>query len=440
MPQPSVGGKNMGGINWSPLWKLEDWWAVWFGLIGIFLAATGTVSQIPKFKTWTVIGEGIPQGIGLQLLGLLIGLSLITAIGIKFMGQDPGKYLLALPVVFILGAGAQFLAANATAKSFNLETALWGLVLGLAISNFFKTPQWLKPAVKTELYIKTGLVFLGCEILFNRIIALGMPGLIVAWVVTPIVVLVMFWFGDKILKMESKELNITLTCATSVCGVSAAIAAGAASGAKKDEVSIAITISLLFTVIMMVAMPAFILFTGLDPDVGAAWMGGTIDSTGAVVAAGAILGQRGLEISSIVKMIQNVLIGIIAFIIAMFWIAKLGKKENGKAASPKEIWNRFPKFILGFVGTSLLFSFVFMPTVGEEMVNSYLSITKELRGWLFAMAFVSIGLDSNFKELASHIKGGKPVIQYLVGQSFNIILTFIVAWLCFGGILFPKVF
>lgn len=442
MSQQGIGGNVSGkkGIDWSPLWKLEDWWAVWFGFIGIIFAATGILTSTAKFKTWTSLGEAFPDGIWVQLLILLVGIGIITAIGIKAMGQNVNKYLIAFPAVFILAALAQLCAANSTAKAYNLETALWGLIIGLLISNTVKTPAWMKPAVKTEMYIKTGLVFLGCEILFNRILALGLPGLIVAWVVTPIVVLFMFWFGDKVLKMESKEFNITLTCATSVCGVSAAIAAGAASGAKKDEVGVAITISLLFTVLMMVLMPVFILAVGLDPDVGAAWMGGTIDSTGAVVAAGAFLGQRGLEISSVVKMIQNVMIGILAFFIAIIWVTRFGRTESSEHASAKEIWIRFPKFILGFVGASLVFSFLFIPTVGEAAVDGYLSVTKGLRGWLFAMAFVSIGLDSNFKELASHVKGGKPLIQYIVGQSFNLALTLLMAWLCFGGILFPKTF
>lgn len=442
MSQPGVGGSLSGkkGIDWSPLWKLEDWWAVWFGFVGISLAATGIVTSVAKFKTWTSLGEAFPTGIWIKLLILMIGLGIITAIGLKLMGQNAKKHLIAFPAVFVLAAIAELCAANSVAKAYNLETALWGLIVGLVVSNTVKTPAWMKPAVRTEMYIKTGLVFLGCEILFNRVLALGLPGIIVSWMVIPIVVLFMFWFGDKILKIESKEFNITLTCATSVCGVSAAIAAGAASGAKKDEVGVAITISLLFTVLMMVMMPIFILAVGMDPDVGAAWVGGTIDSTGAVVAAGAFLGQRGLEISSVVKMIQNVMIGILAFVIAIIWVARYGRTESSAYASAKEIWFRFPKFILGFVAASLIFSFLLIPTVGEAAVDGYLSVTKGLRGWLFALAFVSIGLDSNFKELATHVKGGKPLVHYIVGQSFNLILTLLMAWLCFGGILFPKNF
>jgi uncharacterized integral membrane protein (TIGR00698 family) len=440
MAEPGVGTgtPQKKGIDWSPLWKLEDWWAVWFGFILIFLVAGGVITKVPKIGTWSALGEAFPASIWPPLIVLLIGLGILTAIGIQAMGQSTKNYLIAFPVVFALAVLAQAGGAHSVSKAYNLETPLWGLIIGLLISNTIKTPGWLKPAVKTEMYIKTGLVILGCEILFNRIIALGAPGLIVAWFVTPIVVIFMYWFGMKVLKMDSPEFCITLSAATSVCGVSAAIATGAASGAKKEEIGVAITISLIFTVLMMVGMPALILATGLDPDVGAAWMGGTIDSTGAVVAAGAFLGQRGLEISSVVKMIQNVLIGILAFVVAVIWVTKMGRTESAQHAAAKEIWIRFPKFILGFVGASLLFSFVFIPTVGEAAVDGFLSCTKTFRGWLFAMAFVSIGLDSNFKYMISQIQGGKPLIQYIIGQSFNLVLTLFIAWLCFGGILFPK--
>ncbi|MFA5536502.1 MAG: putative sulfate exporter family transporter [Bacillota bacterium] len=443
MLQPNVNGNGAirKKINWAPLWKLEDWWAVWFGLIIIILSASGLAVKLPKLTKWsTSLFSAFPEGFWLKAVVLIIGAGIVTAIGIKFMGGNPSKYLIAFPVVFLLAILSETFAASSFAKAYNLETPLWALAIGLLISNTIKTPVWLKAALKTEMFIKTGLVLLGCEILFGRILALGLPGLIVAWVVTPIVILVMFWFGDRVLKMESKEFNITLTAATSVCGVSAAIATGAASGAKKDEVSVAITISLIFTVLMMIAMPAFIRMVGMDIDVGAAWMGGTIDSTGAVVAAGAFLGQRGLEISSVVKMIQNVLIGVVAFIVALIWVTKMGRTESGQHATAKEIWVRFPKFILGFVAASLVFSFIFVPVFGEKTVEGFLSVTKGFRGWLFALAFISIGLDSNMRELSRHIKGGKPIIQYVVGQGFNLILTLFVAWLVFGGILFPKSF
>ena len=165
----------------------------------------------------------------------------------------------------------------------------------------------------TEFYIKTGLVLLGAEVLMNRLLALGVPGVFVAWVVTPIVLISTYVFGQKVLKMESRSLNMVISADMSVCGVSAAIATAGACKAKKEELSLAIGMSLSFTVIMMVVLPMIIKAIGLDEVVGGAWMGGTIDSTGAVAAAGAALGERALEVAATVKMIQNILIGVIAF-------------------------------------------------------------------------------------------------------------------------------
>ncbi|MDN5348472.1 MAG: hypothetical protein PWP65_2037 [Clostridia bacterium] len=427
------------GINWAPLWKEEDWWAVWFGFILIILVAIGWITKVPKIGKWsTSLGQAIPASNLFPLLLLLIGIGILTAIGIKAMGLDVRKYLLAFPVVFILAVIAMLIGGHALAKAYNLEVPLWALIVGLLVSNTVGTPQWLQPAVRTEMYIKTGLVLLGCEILFHRIVALGPPGLMVAWIVTPIVLIFMYWFGVRILKIESKEFALTLSAATSVCGVSAAIATGAACRAKKEEVSMAIGLSLLFTVIMLVLFPFIVKASGMDVDVGAAWIGGTIDSTGAVVAAGAMLGDRGLQIASVVKMIQNVLIGIIAFVVAVIWVWKVDRDPNAPRPSAMEIWIRFPKFVIGFVLASIIFSFIFVPGFGEKAVGAMTGSTKALRGWFFALAFVSIGLSSNFKEMAKYLKGGKPVWQYIIGQGFNVILTFIVAWIAFSGHYLPK--
>ena len=440
MAQPAAGNNItvQKGINWSPLIKLEDWWAVWFGFILIILAASGIITKIPGIAKWTSLGQALPAAIWPQLLLLLVGLGILTAIGVKAMGENVGKYLGGFVAVFILAVVAQLLASHNISKSYNLEVPLWGLIVGLIISNTLRTPGWVRPAVKTEMFIKTGLVLLGCEILFNRIVALGVPGLVVAWVGCPIVLIFTYWFGVKLMKLKP-ELAMTMSAAASVCGVSAAIATGAACDADKEEVSVAITISLIFTVIMLVVMPLFIMGINMDPDVGAAWIGGTIDATGAVVAAGAFLGQRGLEVASVVKMVQNVLIGVVAFFVALIWATRMGGSSDAVGeARAKVIWDRFPKFVLGFVAASLLFSFILVPTMGAKSVDGVVKLTSGLRGWLFAMAFVCIGLEANFRDLLKQVQGGKSVLQYIIGQLFNVVLTLFLAWLAFGGILFPK--
>jgi uncharacterized membrane protein YadS len=277
---------------------------------------------------------------------------------------------------------------------------------------------------------------MGASVLFSNIQKFGLYGLGIAWAVTPIVIIFMWLFGTKVLKMENKRMVMTISAATSVCGTSAAIATAAACKAKKTDLSFAVGVSLIFTVLMMVGMPIFCKVVAMDPMVGGAWIGGTVDSTGAVVLAGNALGDVAGQVAALVKMIQNILIGFVAFAVAIFFTTKVDKKE-GTTVGASEIWHRFPKFILGFIGASLFFSFVMQGTVGAETTSTILSCIKEFQTWCFALAFTCIGLETNFKEMADQFQGGKPFVLYIVGQTFNLILTFAVAWFLLCGRFFP---
>ena len=135
-------------------------------------------------------------------------------------------------------------------------------------------------------------------------------------------------------------------------------------------------------------------------------------------------------------MIQNILIGFVAFAVAVFFTTKVDKSAD-QTVGASEIWHRFPKFILGFLGASLFFSFVFQNTIGVESTAKILSDIKEFQTWCFALAFTCIGLETNFKEMADQFQGGKPFVLYIVGQVFNLVLTFVVAWLLLSGRIFP---
>jgi uncharacterized membrane protein YadS len=172
---------------------------------------------------------------------------------------------------------------------------------------------------------------------------------------------------------------------------------------------------------------------GLDDHVAGAWIGGTVDSTGAVVAAGSLFSEAAGQVAAVVKMIQNTLIGVVAFAIALYWAGAVERGARVPRPSARQIWSRFPKFVLGFVGASVLLSFVLLPVMGEAAVDRMVGATiAPLRNWFFALAFVSIGLESDFRQLGKHLAGGKPIALYAIGQSFNVLLTLIVAWLAFG--------
>ncbi len=376
------------------------------------------------------------------LIILMLSLGIFFGTGMKVMGYSFRKFTTGFIFIFIVAVLAYGAANQATMKQLGIGYAAWAILFGLIISNTIGTPKWAKTAVQTEYYIKTGLVLLGAEILFGKIIAIGMPGMIVAWGVTPLVLISGFIFGEKVLKIPSKTLNVTISAAYSVCGVSAAIATASACKAKKEELTLAVGLSLIFTSLMMILMPPFIKVMGMGQVLGGAWMGGTIDATGAVAAAGAFLGDKALYVSATIKMIQNVLIGIIAFFVAIYWSTRIDR-NHGQKVGAIEIWHRFPKFILGFVSASVLFSVlyqVFGPDVSFTLIDNgaIKGFSSVLRGWFFCLAFVSIGLDTNFRELKTHFKGGKPFTLYFFGQSFNLILTLVMAYIAFY-VVFPNI-
>lgn len=442
-------------FKWHDLFHKEDWLSIWAAFILIAVSAIGVLTGAfdfsgAKFGTW-----GLPAEIAAHpgkvksfldiFTGALWGKLALTfaafaalfTLGNKLEGKRAGRFLVAFAGLFVLVCVVRILSAEFTFKRY-LEYAFWALLLGLLISNTVKTPNWLKPALRTEFYIKTGLVILGAQVLFSNIQKFGLYGLAIAWGVTPIVIIFMWWYGTRVLKITNKPLVITISAATSVCGTSAAIASAAAARARKTDLAFAVGTSLIFTVIMMVGMPFFIKAVGIDPMIGGAWIGGTVDSTGAVVLAGQALGDLGGQVAALVKMIQNMLIGFIALAIAVFFSTKVDRAAPaGQKVGVAEIWNRFPKFILGFIFASLFFSFVMQPTFGVDATNAVIKHLKEFQNWAFALAFTSIGLETNFKELCSQVQGGKPFQLYIVGQIFNLILTFAVVWFVLCGRFFP---
>lgn len=421
-------------IDWASLWRKEDWWAVWLGFLILAVASTRLVTWLPNVHKWTV-DLSIAVNVGEIPYFILLGfcLLMLTSMAILAMKEKIKRYWIGFPLVFFLAFLAHLLANQKAVKEWGVGYALWALIIGLLISNTVGTPKRLKPAIKTELFIKIGLVLLGAEILFSVILVAGALGLFEVTVGLALVWYLCYYLAIKL--GLRKSFAAIMANATSVCGVSAAIAAGGAVKGDPKEISYTISLVLLFAGPMMVLLPLISQVIGLSEVVAGAWIGGTIDTTPAVVAAGAIYGDKAMAIASVVKMSQNILIGVTAFLLALYWVVRVERKSREK---PKaiEIWYRFPKFIVGFIIASTIFSLLLVPTMGAEPVSAILKITKGLRGWFFALAFVSIGLDTRFTELVK-IGRGKPFIIFITATIWDVAISLISAYVFFGGLLFP---
>jgi uncharacterized integral membrane protein (TIGR00698 family) len=324
-------------------------------------------------------------------------------------------------------------------KAYGFEAVFFSVIFGLIVRNLFKVPEWLKPAIQGEFFIKIGVVCLGATVLFSDVMRSGAAGLIQAILVVGIVWSFGYWLARK-LKIE-KSTAMTLASGCSICGVSACITASGVAGTDKKHLSYIISVVLIVVVPMIYIMPwiAGMIVPLLvdDPtiqnEVIGAWIRGTIDTTSGVVASAESVGQIAENTAVVVKATQNVLIGVVAFCIATYLASKGG---DGKLHRPSLslVWEKFPKFVLGFVLASLVFSLlqsnhIFPDWAAKKLAET--SMAKTFSTFFFSLAFVCIGMDTRLKDIVS--KDNRNILYAFLGtQCFNIVVTFLVAWLMFG--------
>jgi uncharacterized integral membrane protein (TIGR00698 family) len=407
----------------------EDWVVVILGALIIALSISGIILPVPVFN-WTNASElfgTVFDAVNLSIILIQFVFVLIIAIlGAILTGKSVKNYLVGFPLVYLITILALILAGSSQAKALNLEAVIFSLTLGLVISNFFKLPEWLKSSLSTELFVKIGLVLLGTGVIFSDILKAGSLGLIQALAVVLSVWYFAFWLCKK-LKIDD-ELTMMISSAVSICGVSAAIATSGAIKGDSKKLSYVISMVLITAIPMMIFMPMIAHYFNFSQAVTGAWLGGSIDTTGAVVASGTLVGEEALKISTIVKFSQNVLLGIAAFAISVYWTYTKHPNSNDPDSKPtlRVIWDRFPKFVIGFIGASLLFSFF----LSADTIGLVKGSLKNLQGLWFALAFTSIGLETNFADLFNK-QSKKPFYAFLIAQGFNVIVTLIIAILLF---------
>lgn len=413
----------------SSLWLTEDWSSVFIGALVILAVLTWLDVDWPKYD-WnslsnlgTAVNVDFLQKLCIQFFWIL-GFSVLA---VWLMGKFTYKFILTFFFVFVLTQVALFLGGNSLAREFNFEAVIFSLTLGLVVGNFFKLPNWIRENLTTELFVKIGLVLLGASVIFSDILKAGSLGLIQALIVVLSVWYFAFWLCKR-LKVD-EEMTMMISSAVSICGVSAAIATAGAIKGDPKKLSYVISLVLIVAIPMMLLMPPLAQWMGLSQSVTGAWLGGSIDTSGAVVASGSLVGEEALKVSTIVKFSQNVLLGLAAFAISVYWTYtnNPSSKDKDKKPTLKVIWERFPKFVIGFIGASLLFSFFIKENVYHEVKGDL----KNFQNLWFALSFTCIGLETKFSDLING-ENQKPLWAFLIAQFFNVLVTLIIAYLLFS--------
>lgn len=405
--------------KWLRQFTSEDWIIVFAGavILALAIAFPSVMPQMPK-----TLATGADWLSALYMFLFVLVLTYVTSAALRrpLKGIFPS-----LLVIFVLTLASQLIASIPAVKELGFEPVFFAVILGLVVSNVFRVPKWLKAAIQSEFYIKIGIICLGSTILFKEVLESGAYGLAQSLIVVFTVWYFAFWVGKKM--NVDPEMRTMLSSAVSICGVSAAIATCGVIKGDNKKLSYVISLVLIIAIPMMYLLPWLSDLMGLSEEVAGAWLGGTIDTTGAVAASGTLVGETAAKTAVIVKSSQNVLLGVAAFVISFLWSYRGVNKAERPTAGV--IWERFPKFVVGFILASLVFSFC----MDETTAKSVGAVTKGFQNTLFSIAFVCIGLETRFSEIFGK-ENRKSLYTFLISQTFNIIFTLIIAYLMFGVI------
>jgi len=418
----------------------EDWWSVFLGL-AIVLAA---VVAMESGNVFDAVKASVPAAWPAQpllkgfsgewpaMVAVLVVLGLGTGIGVFAMGGKVGAYLggfslFALGSIVVLIIGSQ-----QTIKTYGLEYPFWALLIGLGIGNLLEIPSWFHEAAgRTELFIKTGIVLLGASFPFTTIVQGGGWGFLEALVIVAAGFTTATLVG-RAFGFENRFIAV-LGAGGSVCGVSAAIAVGSSVDADKKQIGYIVSLVVVFALALVFVLPLAAGLLGFDPVVAGAWIGGSELADAAGLASATLVGEKAVRAFLLVKLNRDVFIGFLSFGLATLALTRWKRKE-GAGARPAAgmIWDRFPKFVLAFLLASALVT-ALTSSLGKQAVDAHLAgPLNTVRTWLFALAFLCIGINTKFKDLRSI--GAKPVIAFSAVVLVNFLVGCLSAWLFFGGV------
>ncbi|EPR42096.1 putative protein family UPF0324 [Desulfovibrio sp. X2] len=439
-------------VGLKELYLKEDWWAIWLSL-GIILAAYafflagGSLKWIAvtpaKWHTLDQLAGDFGSHIT-QYVAQFVLWTAIFSVSLKIMGKKVGEFIPSFTFVYVCSIVIFMIGSWDQAHDYNLEPPLIALAIGMVIANFTGLPRWMDTGFRVEYYIKVGIILLGATLPLTLIAWAGPVAIGQASIVAVTTFLVIFWAGRKM--GLDRRLCATLGAGGAVCGVSGSIAIAGAVGAKKEHAPIAITMVIIWAIVMIFFLPLVSRALHLATGVTGAWVGTSEFADAAGYAAAQAYGNLAGHVSGIpgspedavwgftlMKVVgRDIWIGIWAFIMAIISTTVWGRK-SGTKPDPKEIWWRFPKFVLGFFVASVLmtvitsqYSFADFNHVLKPLL---IGPIKALRTWAFIFCFFSIGLTTRFKELAS--AGTKPFWAFTCGVVVNVILGFVLSSMVF---------
>jgi len=464
----------------------EDWLALVIGLLvfaaSLFsIAGTDLLGWAVTTSVYTDVTTALSPiakayaglGGGGALIATYAALVIVLSLGVTTLGADARKFAIAFTAVFalayaswILGSYAHIAAVTpAEQQKFGISWSLKltneggfvvALLAGLIIANFFpRLAEWLKEAIRPELYIKIAILILGATVavtaaarlnLASSLLLRGAAAIVEAYLIywSIIYYISRKWFGF------SREWSVPLASGISICGVAAAIATGGAIRARPAVPVLVSSLVVIFAVIEILILP-FLAQTFLwqEPLVAGAWIGLAIKTDGAAVAGGGITEslimakaaaegihyQPGwiLATTTTVKIFIDIFIGIWAFILGYIWTNHIDKGPD--RAKPSEIWQRFPKFILGFI---FVFAVSLWLAVGStpEIAKALPAAAGEanvFRVIFFILTFFSIGVLSDFRKLWQQGFGKLAAVYFVSLFGFVIWVGFLISWLFFSG-------
>lgn len=307
-----------------------------------------------------------------------------------------------------------------------VDDPLWAAGLGLAARALLGAAGLrgrLRRAARAEFYLKVGVVLLGAGISVPDVLQVGARAVVQSLVLV-LVVFLTTWLLAGAFGLDPR-LRAILATAVSV-GMSGAVAAAGATRARREQIAYVSALVVAFALPLMVLQPLAARLLALPDAVAGAWIGGNIDTTAAVLAAGALYSERAMRVAAVVKISQNLLIGAVTLLLSLYWVTRL---EPGPPAPPRprELWARFPKFVLGFVAASAATNWL---GGAGHLDATALETVASLRNAFLTLAFVSVGLQTSFRGLVG--QGLRPVAVYALATVFNTFAALAVAWWLFG--------